>query len=276
MMLNTVSRFSVLMATIGVLALPVRGDEPAPEKLTSAQLETARTATRDLANELEQLQEDIISDLSKQKERTLYRHADAVLAAVAKFEAALKMNGLRKDLYEQFGALDRAVHELLKAVRTAAPDERALQRAVNRVGQIDEELHYALGTSDPTGVWKKQLLARQAQALATAAQELERTTSYALGATSGQAVLQGDLAKLAAAADQLQKSVTGGTDRTAQQRSLEAVNRAWTQAIQSLQTLKPQDSQYLLRNAARVDQIQDRLHQLLEMKGERARLTIRS
>lgn len=275
-MMNAVSRCSVLMTTIGVLALPVRSDEAAPGKLTPAQLETARTATRDLANELEQLQEDIISDLSKQKERTLYRHADAVLAAVAKFEAALKTNGARKELYAEFGTMDRAVHDLLKAVRTAAPDERALQRAAKRVSQIDDELHYALGASDPGGAWRKQLLERQALALATAAHELERTADYAFGTMTGQAVLQGNLAKLSAAADQFQKSVAAGTERTEQQRGFEAVNRAWEQAIQSFQTLKPQDSQYLLRGATRIDQLQDRLFRMLEMKGERARLTIRS
>jgi len=233
-----------------------------------------QAAARELTRDLEHLQEDIIADLAGRKEQTLYRQADAALTGIVHLQKSLKPGAARKDLYDVFDPMDRMLHELLKAVRDLGPDQRALQRAADRVDNADEELHYALAAGDPTGVRTKQLLERQARALAVAALKLDRTAEYALGAVPGRSVVQGDLRKLVDAAEHFQKSLAAAGEQKDRQRDFVAVNQAWGRAVQGLNLLK--GSRYLLHSAIRVNQIHERLFRLLGIKGERPNLSIRT
>src|SRR5690242_17235576 len=92
-----------------------------------------RQAARQLTNEVENLQEDIVSEMGGQKERALYRQVDVVLAEIAHFRDALKDDTSRTQLYRDFDAMDKKLHELLRAVDALGENQRAVRRSAARV-----------------------------------------------------------------------------------------------------------------------------------------------
>ena len=86
----------------------------------------------------------------------------------------------------------------------------------------------------------------------------------------------GDLHKLAEAAEQFQKVLASGADRPRLVKEFAAVDQAWERAIRGLQELKAGDNMRLLRAVGQLDRLHERLYRLLDMKGERPQLIIRT
>jgi len=260
-----------------VAPLAVHGQRASKDdSLGREELAPIQEAARELAREVEYLQEDIVTELKGAKERTLYRQADGVLGGVEKFQRALKPNVSRDELYKAFDGLDQQLHELLKGVQALGKEQRLLQRSAARVGDADDQLHYALSSHDTSEIRTRQVLERQTRALAAAASRLDKTAEYALGTVRGRGVLVANLGKLAEAAERFQKSQASGADREQLRRDFASVNRAWERAVRGLEDLKPQESVHLLRSAGSVDRLHERLFRLLGLKGERPHLTIRT
>lgn len=272
--------FRTIRATAFIVALSLSvaaaAADERPSALNEEALAPVRAAAHDLAREVEYLQEDIVTESGGEKERVLYARADAVLGDIDCFAASLKPGATREELGKHFDALDKKLHELLKSAHAFRPDDRLLRRTADRAGAADERLHLALFAADGSEARKRQLLERQAGALAASAAEADRTARYALGPAAGGAVLAADLGKLAEAARQFRKGVAGGADREQLRRDFEAVNRAWSRAVGGLKDLKPRENVHLLRGATRLDALHERLFKMLGLEGERPRLIIRT
>jgi len=239
-------------------------------------LRDVRASAQQLVHDLEELQNVVVSELSGQKERSLFRRVDGSLREALAFQNALKDGVNRNDLYRHFEHLDPKLHELLQEVRSQGVKQKALQRAIDQVLATDDHLHYVLSAGDTTEARVQKVIERQAKALAVTAQDLERTATFALGDASGQAVLLGDLKTFDRAAQQFNKIVHDNKDKKVTQAAFVAVNASWDKVIAGLKSLPPEDNVFLLRSATRADQLHDRLFRLLGMKGERPNLTIRT
>jgi hypothetical protein len=242
-----------------------------PEGLTAMQ-----EAARELAHEIQYLQEDIVTELGTQKERTLYRETDAILADLERFQRTLKPGTAREPLYKQFDALDQRLHKLLEGIRALGAERRLLQRSAERVEAADEVLHHAVFELDTSAARKAQSLERQARILVTTAQQLNKTAAYALGAAPGRGVLVADLRTFAAESERFQKSVANRANRELLQKEFTAVNDAWKRVIQAFQDLPPTENVYLLHSATQVDHTLEHLFRLLGLDGKRPRLIIRT
>ena len=235
-----------------------------------------RSAIQALAHQVEDLQDDFVESLTDQKDRALYRQADDVLADLVQLEQALADGGSRAELSRKFGALDRRVQELLKAVQILGAKGRGLHRAAARVEAAGDQLYDTLsngaGPAEPT----PQDLERQARALANAARQLDRAARYALGGVPGREVLLLDVRGVAEAAEQFQKTAGGNADRGERRKEFAAVNQAWERAVRGVQKLSVREHVHLQRLAGRVDRLHARLFERLGLEGPRPRLILRT
>lgn len=262
-----------LLATLAVVSpAPASADDRVPSR---EELASIQEATRDLAREVEYLQ-DIVSEQDGEKERALYRQADAVLAVVEAFQKSLKPETTREHIYNAFDEQDRKLHELLKAVQGLGPEQRLLKRGAAKVRAADDQLHYVLFVGDTSEARTKQVQERLTRSLLDAAQQLDKTGRYSLGAVQGRGVLVGDLHKLAEDAEQFQVGLAAGKDRAQLRKDFAAVNQAWERAIQGMQNLRAGDHMHLLRAAGKFDRLHERLFRLLGIAGERPQFIIRT
>jgi len=246
-----------------------RGASVSKEYLTIVKVET-----RYLVRAVERLQETIIEELSGRKERTIYRQADEVLSLLVDFERSLDAATSRERLYSRFGEFDAKLHELLETVRKEAKDVRALRREASRVESVDEELHFALSTGDTTAQRVQQVFKRQARRLVSAAKELEETAQYALSKGPGD-VSPGDFRKLVETSVHFQRSVEAGVEREQLRKDFQDVDHAWQRAVEVLKRIKPRENLYLVRSAAQMDRLHERIYRLLGLKEkDRPRLII--
>ncbi len=246
------------------------GDQP----LGGKQLTSIQEAIRDLTREVEFLQ-DIVAE-SGEKKQILYNQADAMLSDIADFQISLKSVKSRQDLYKAFDELDTKLHNFLKAVKAIGPERLLLQRATIRVIAADEELHYAVSAHDPSQGRAKLVLDRQANALLTAARQLDAMASFTFGATPGRAILVGDLRKLAEVTERFQQRLASGANRPELRKNFAAVNQAWERATRGLAELKAGEQFRLIGTAAHLDRIHERLYRLLDIKGDRPQLILRT
>jgi len=239
------------------------------EYLTLVQAETHY-----LVRALERLQQTIINELDGRRERTLYRQADAALSLLVDFETALKPGVSRAQLYARYAPFESRLSELLDAVEKMGKEGRAVQREASRVESEDEELHFALSAGDTSAERVQQVFKRQARRLVTAAKELEQTAQYALLKAPGQ-VSPGDFRKLVEAAAHFQKSAEAGANPEQLRKDFREVDRSWQRALDVLKLVKARENLHLVRTAAKMDQIHERLYRLLGLKEkDRPRLTI--
>jgi len=232
-------------------------------------LTIVKVETRYLVRAVERLQETIIEELSGRKERKVYRQADEVLSLLVDFERALDTATSRERLYSRFGEFDAKLRELLEAVQKEAKDIRALRREASRVDAADEELHFALSAGDTTAQRVQQVFKRQARRLVSAAKELEETAQYALSKEPGD-VSPGDFRKLVEASIRFQRSVEAGVEREQLRKDFQDVDHAWQRAVEVLKRIKPRENLYLVRSAAQMDRLHERIYRLLGLK-EKAR-----
>ena len=269
----TTPRYLLAVLTVTMVALAqASADDRA---LGREDLASVQEATRDLAREVEYLQ-DVFVELRGTKERPLYGQADALLAGIEDFQKSLKPEASRERLEKAFESLDGKVHKFLKAVQDLGPEDRVLQRSAARVGIADEQLHFALFAPGALEGKANQILERQIRALVIAAQQLDKTAEYTLGTIQGKGVLVRDLHKLVEAAEQFQKKLASETDRPKLRKDFAALNQAWERATRGIAELKLSENSHLLRSAGQLDRAHERLYRLLGVEGERPQLIIRT
>jgi len=220
---------------------------------------------------VENLQEDLVGELNGRKERDLYQRADAVLRALRQMRRGMRGGVERAWLHRQFQDMDRQLHELTDAAAVLDRDHPSLRRSLRRVAQADRDLHYAIGQGDPTPDRGRVILERQAQALAQETAEFQRTAQYVLRPAPARAGLLRTIDRLQEMAAGLAAATAAGRDREPLQRDFATFNVAWETVTRELARLPGPDNLYLYRRAERVDDQADRIHQLLEMRGDRPR-----
>lgn len=267
------SRYLLAVLTVTMVALAqASADDRA---LSGEDLASVQEATRDLAREVEYLQ-DILVELRGTKVRPLYGQADAILAGIEDFLKSLKPDASCERLEKAFESLDGKVHKFLKVVQDLGPENRVLLRSAARVGIADEQLHFALFAPDALEGKSNQILERQIRALVIAAQQLDKTADYTLGTIQGKGVLMRDLHKLVEAAELFQQKLASETDRPKLRNDFAALNQAWETATRGIGELTLRENSHLLRSAGQVDRAHERLYRLLDVKGERPQLIIRT
>lgn len=264
---------------IGVLlcgAAVSAADRPTEKTLTTEYLTQAREGTRQMIHDLDHLQSVIVAELHGEKVHDLYQRTDAVLAEAEAFAAALKSGVAREDLYPRFDKLDQQLQALLKSLDALGVDQRALHRAANYLRATDDQLHYLLSAGDTSAARLRQVVERQARALAATADEMVGTANFALAEIKGQSVLLGDIKKFAEVAHRFQQELPAKTDREDLQRAFHTVNQAWDKVVEGMKAVPPQENVFLLRSAVRIDQLHERLFKLLGISGERKGITVRT
>ena len=268
---------AVLILTLAALPGTRGADPPADRGVDQAYLSGVQDAVRQLASDLESLQDDIILELGARKDRDLYHRTDALLAEVERFRGSVKPGVSRQVLYKGFNDLDRAIRDLLDRVQALGAQQRVLQRAAARIAASEFQVDYALSRGDVSEERGRHVVQRLARSLAIETAELARTASYALASeSSSHTVLETDLRMLAAAADKFEKAVQGNYKRDQVRQEFAALAVAWEQAARGLRALPPRENAFFLRRAERVDQVIDRLHQALGIEGKSPRLIIRT
>ncbi len=231
-------------------------------------LANVQERARWLLAELERFQEDAVVELRGQRERELYQRADAVLTVLRHFRRSLHGSVAREHLVDDFRRMDRKLHDLLETVQAFGEKFPALQRAAVRVRQADHQLHYALFQGDTSEETTKQVVTRQAHALATEAQEFERTARFALATDRpGRRALEEDIHAFAEAAEHLHKGLHAGFNRPHLLRDMKALEQAWSRVGRGLRVLTPRENEFLVRRAERFDLALDRLHRRLALEG---------
>jgi len=262
-----------LFIALVLFAVPVRAADEKGARVSKDYLTIVKVETRYLVKAVERLQETIIEEMSGRKERTLYRQADEALSLVVDFERSLDAATSRERLYARFGEFDTKLHELLEAVQKEAKNVRALRREASRVESADEELHFVLSAGDPTAQRVQAVFKRQARRLVSAAKELEETAQYALSKDSGD-VSPGDFRNLVEASVRFQKSVEAGAEREQLRKDFRDVDHAWQRTVEVLKRIKPRDNLYLVRSAAQMDRLHERIYRLLGLKEKNRPLLI--
>ncbi len=249
-----------------------KGPLPGKTALPGKYLDTVRAELRSLSAELERLQEEIVGD-PKLKERGVYPMTVTALGEVARLERAVRTTAASQDaLLKEFARLDSQVRQLSAALRKGDP---MLRRSADYLDVANEELYFALagGSNQQLG----RVTERQAHAFTEAALDLERTAKFALAADAAdRAVLIDNVAKLALAAERFEKLLQNQADLKQRQGDFADVDKAWGRVVDGLALLRPAENVHLLRNAARIDRLHERLFRLLQIKGKRTSLSVQS
>jgi hypothetical protein len=239
-------------------------------------LAKVETKIRQVSDAVEQLQADIVEELSGVKEKQLFRKVDQVLYELAKLEKLLgKPTPAREDLYKQFDSIDGKVTALRKVVPELAPKHALLLRGADRIRARTDDLHFVVSEGDASPDRFRQVLARQAKGMSDVANNLSRAAQYALGDIPGRGELLVDMKKLAEACGKFETVVATPTDLENCRKDFSTLNDAWQRVVQGIGLLPPTENVFLLRLAIRADSIHERLFRALGIKGERSVMTIR-
>lgn len=266
------SRFAVL-AVVAFGASPAAADEGT---LSAEFLARARDGVRQLARDVEQMQDALVDDEPAAARRAAYRKLDTARERLDVLEAGLKAGARRADLYAAFDELDKQLGAVADEVKTAAGGKGPVARAGRYVQASRDQLDYLLADGDATAARTRAAVGRQARALAAATADLHRAAEYALDESQGRDTLRATLQALRAAADDFARQAARGEADGDLKAAFGPVAVAWTKVIQGVRRLPPQAVSAFGRAASRVDQVHDRLYKLLKLGGDRPRLSVRT
>jgi hypothetical protein len=243
--------------------------EPDKRELLDAILEQ----TVRLRTEVERLQENAVLELRGQKERDLYASGDEVLQHLRDFRRGLRGGATREQLDDEFGRLDRRVHQLIETGRALAQDRAVLQRDLTRIEEADNQLHYALSSGNTSDDRGREVLRRRAADLVADVQDLQRTADYALAGNRAGGPVRDALGGLAESAERFRRVAEKGEERSRLRREFGEVERAWAAVADGLNRLAPfEGNRYLRGRAQQVDADLDHVHRILDMDTDRPRI----
>ena len=268
----------VLATSVALISVFAPRCSAAPDQtLEKNQLAIVEQKTSQLVKAVENLQEDIVEELSGVKEKQLYHTVDLVLHELTKMEKMLGKGAVtREDLYKQFDSVDSQVAILRKVLPELAPKQPVLLRGAERIRFLTVDLHFVVSQGDTSPERFRQVLVRQATALGDVTNKLSATAQYALGVDPGRGELLVAMQKLAEASRNFEKVAGTTADLEKCRKEFSALNEAWQQVVRGVSLLPPKENGYLLRGANQADAIHERLFRLLQIKGDRSALTIRT
>lgn len=169
------TRTTILLAVIA-LATPAAAQLPRTQPQRNSSNRSASSSSsanrwvRQLANDLDHLQEDLFFERGKYPQG-LQEQIDQVAQAVAHFETVQAQRGDPAHLQRDFQEMDEQIHELVNNLEKTG--DSWLRRQASRIRYSDEQLHYALQPKTaPPGASPRELLARQAHLLETTSRDL--------------------------------------------------------------------------------------------------------
>lgn len=239
----------------------------AESTISKAQREKAKESIRELSDELNRLQEDIIEDMEGKERFSLYGRVDRLEGNLDSLRRKLASQSGRVEIYKAFDKIDTEIHALMQVGRDA--NFRSIRQSAKRVYFADLELHYVLSLGDTSPGRRLDVLQRQAKAFAQTTDQIQSTIVLAL-----KAKVPAGVDKLAQHAKKFEKMVSKLTVIDPAKREFAALNRQWILLTKELAKLPPRQNRYLLRTAVRLDTLHKRLFELLKMPGERQVLTI--
>jgi hypothetical protein len=256
----------ILMSLGGVRA---SGEEAVP----SAKLAQIREASRELARDVEYLQDALVSDAAGPKEREAYRKVDALRDRVDAFLGVLKSGISQADLDRRFDQMDEELEAVLAMIPDLAARDSALDRAARYARASEAHLEYLLADGVPAR--RDRAVTKQAASLAEAAAALHRAATHNLDDDSpSRVVLLADLQAFRGAADEFLRQLTGKSAVKDPKQAFRAVHQAWSKVVLQVKRLPAQAAASLARTASRVDRLHERLFRLLQIEGDRPGLTV--
>jgi len=275
-------RFGTLALVLLLFAsMPLRAGDKKPDSATPKKdpAEAVRKQADVLVHELERTQQDLVLhylNVSRPQDQDLYKMSALVLAEVHRFEDDLNKKKDSDNLLKRYHELDAKLQKFLVVLRGTGPEQRGLTRAADYIGSANEELFYTLAMSGEGPHYDGPVMLRQAQAFGRAVKDLERAAKVSLGGKLDQAILQDEIAKLGIAAERFEKGLQSKATEKERRDQFKDVDQAWDKVVQTFSLLPPDQNVFLLRSAARVDGLHERMYRLLGITGKRPHLSIRS
>jgi hypothetical protein len=229
-------------------------------------------AARSLGQQLDLLQDAIADEPQGRRGRGVWAQSSKVSLDLTFLRQQLKTKASRADLYQAFVRLDDRLQALLGEIRGLGPEERPLKMAGARMQVALDNLHFAVSAGDDSAGRGAQVMTRQTQALAAAAQDLERVAGYLLAGQDSWAALKGDFSKLRQASGAFQASLSGKPNPKAVKGQFAKVQEAWAPLTVDYGLLSSTNRMLLQNKAEPLDAIYGRLFTLVGLKGYRPRL----
>jgi hypothetical protein len=256
------------IALAAVLLSPATGW---PQQLNAQYHDNVRHWAQQLAQDIQALMEDISIELPRREQRELYRRADRTLQAVRHFRQSLRAGVGRDHIYRDFNDMDREVHGLLEAMRDVDKDERALRRAASRINYADQQLHYAISHGDTSEGRRREVVERQARALATEATELYQTARYVLPDGPRGRHIEEMMRQFMDEANLFHRKMQERNEGwlVPVRAYFEKVDKDWYRVARDLGALTARENAYLRNRIERVELIMAQLYQRLDVPGTR-------
>lgn len=222
-----------------------------------------------LALQIERL-DDAIAPIGDGEALELLHQIRDAHAAVQRLQTSLGDNVSDERLACEFAEVDQRVDGLIAALPRFDPDRRVASRDVIRISDSRDQLRRRF-SADESPV-QDRLLQRVRELLADEAGDLRRTAQGAPGDDPRMTTLDWCLVRFVEAVELQDARETDSALTDAD----DALEIAWQDVARCLKRLEPSESVMVLRRAARLERLVDRLHHLGAMKGERADLIVRS
>ncbi|HUG66950.1 MAG TPA: hypothetical protein VMM76_04310 [Pirellulaceae bacterium] len=253
---TTILLAAIALATPAAAQLPrtqVQRNSSNPSASSSA---SANRWLRQLANDLDHLQEDLLFERGKFPQG-LQEQIDQVAQAVAHFQTVQAQRGDPAHLQRDFQEMDEQIHELVNNLEKTG--DSWLRRQASRIRYSDEQLHYALRPQTaPPGASPRELLVRQAHLLETTARDL-RELAARVNRRDGS--LDEAIREFDEHAEHFHGVVEKGADAEHLRKDFQDVDDAWHQVVE---LLNRSSYIYYLRSAAQdVNRVHNQVHELV-------------
>jgi hypothetical protein len=240
--------------------------------LDAPYLDNARAGTRFLIQQLERL----IDATSDHRElRALQLRADRTLRRAMAFEDALRVGVTRERLYRDFNDLDDRLHEVLQDVTAATTNYPGLSRHAFGISQADRQLHWMLSQGDTTPTRSRDVLARQAEALADESKDLYRAARGIIAGDRQFEPVLTSVERFDRAADHFRDVAKRDGSLDHLRKDYDDVIQTWNAMVRAINALPAEDHAYLRNRAVRLEGLFDRIAKLLSIEGERGRIILR-
>ena len=252
-------RTALLLAAISIAA-PATAQQrrEIPDRQSPAP--SAGRWLRQLANDLDHLQEDLFFERGKYPEG-LGAQVDQVSLAVAHLQRVRLETTDQGHLLRDFQEMDRKVHQLVETLEQSG--DPWLRRQASRISYSDEQLHYALQRKiEMPRANPRELLARQAHLLENVARDLQQLDERV---NQRDRRLGDAIQEFADRTEHFHEVVEKGADIEHLRGDFQEVDEAWHHVVERLNGSK---YGYYLRAAAQnVDRVHNQVHEMVTPHG---------
>lgn len=266
---HVLTRGIVAALMLAVASAGARSQDPGHKPLAPAELAAVQKWSTQLVSDLEYLLEDVRIDLDAASQQKIYQQANQAMESVTHFRKTLRPDIGREHVAKDFADADGQIHTLLQTIQALGQGASVLQRGVARVGYSDKQLHFAVFGADQSPVRQAETIARQAHALQVESRELARWSALMLRPfPQGQAATAA-FQKYAEDAEHFHKAIEKGGDANHVKNDFAALDQSWHNAVNELNRIGGKRQSYLARRVQRVEQINENLHRVFGLPGQR-------